>query len=79
MANTKFETQKGSNQNSWFLNGKNHTPPETKAIKQPPAPQTKHQTQSKTTTPCEMEKPRFYQLRLNKPHDKHGPLKQHMA
>jgi hypothetical protein len=28
MANTKFETQEGSNQNTGFLNGKNHTPPE---------------------------------------------------
>jgi hypothetical protein len=40
MANTKFKTQEGSNQNIGFLNGKNHTPPETKAIKQAP-PQTK--------------------------------------
>jgi hypothetical protein len=33
MANTNFETQEGSNQNTIFLNGKNHTPTETKAIK----------------------------------------------
>jgi hypothetical protein len=45
MANTKFPTQEGSNQNTSFLNGKNHTPPETKANKN------KHQTQPKTPTP----------------------------
>jgi hypothetical protein len=57
MANTKFETQEGSNQNIGFLNGKNRTPPKTKAIKQA-LPQTKtnqikRQTQSKTPTPPE--------------------------
>jgi hypothetical protein len=80
MANTKFETQEDSNQNTRFLNGKKHTPPETNAIKQAPpqtkANQTKCQTQSKTPTPLEVENPRFYQLSLNKPQDKHRPLKQ---
>jgi hypothetical protein len=33
MANTKFQTQEGGNQNTRFLNGKNHTPLETKANK----------------------------------------------
>jgi hypothetical protein len=49
MVNTKFQTQEGSNQNTWFLNGKNHTPLGTQAIKQAPpqtkANQTKRQTQ----------------------------------
>jgi hypothetical protein len=31
MANTKFPTQEGSDQNIRFLNTKDHTPPETKA------------------------------------------------
>jgi hypothetical protein len=48
MANTKFETQEGSNQNTSFLNGKNHTPPETKAHKN------KRQTQPKMPTPPEV-------------------------
>jgi hypothetical protein len=64
MANTKFKTQEGSNQNTRFLNGKNYTPPETKAIKQAPprtkANQPKRQTQSKTPTPSEVENPRLY-------------------
>jgi hypothetical protein len=75
MTNIKFETQEDSNQNIGFLNGKNHTPPKTKAIKQAP-PQTKRQTQSKTPTPLDVESPRIYQLSLNKPQDKHTPLKQ---
>jgi hypothetical protein len=58
MANTKFQTQEGSNQNSSFLNGKNHTPPETKANKN------KCQTQAKTPTPPEVENTKFYQLSL---------------
>jgi hypothetical protein len=33
MANTKFSTQEGSNQNTGVLNGKNQTPPKTKVIK----------------------------------------------
>jgi hypothetical protein len=32
----KLSTQEGSNQNTRFLNGKSHTPPETKGIKQAP-------------------------------------------
>jgi hypothetical protein len=31
MANIKFQTQDGSNQNTRFLNAKDHTPPEPKA------------------------------------------------
>jgi hypothetical protein len=80
MANTKFETQEDNNQNTGLLNDKNHTPPETKAIKQGPpqskANQTKHQTQSKKPTLSEVENSRFYQLSLNKTQDKHRPLKQ---
>jgi hypothetical protein len=80
MTNTKFETQEGINQNTGFLNGKNHTLPETKAIKQAlpqtKANQTKRPTQSKTITPPEVENTRFYQLSLDKPQDKHRPLKQ---
>jgi hypothetical protein len=33
MANTMFETQDGSNQNTSFLNGKNHTPLKPRQIK----------------------------------------------
>jgi hypothetical protein len=33
MANTKMQTQEGSKQNTRFVYGKTHTPPETKAIK----------------------------------------------
>jgi hypothetical protein len=80
MANTKFKIQEGSNQNPGFLNGKNYTPPETKAIIQAPpqtkANQTNHQTKSKAPTPPEVENIRFYQLSLNKPQDKYRPLKQ---
>jgi hypothetical protein len=54
MANTKFKTQESSNQNTSFLNGKNHTSPETKANKD------KRQTQPKTPTPPEVENTRFY-------------------
>jgi hypothetical protein len=57
MANTKFETQEGSNENTGFLNGKNRTPPKIKAIKQDSPQtktnQTKRQTQSKTPVPPE--------------------------
>jgi hypothetical protein len=49
MANTKFQTQVGTNQNTGFLNGKNHTPPEIKANKN------KRQTQSKMPTPPQMK------------------------
>jgi hypothetical protein len=52
MANTMFETQEGSNQNTSFLNGKNHTPPETKANKN------KRQNQTKMPTPSEIENTR---------------------
>jgi hypothetical protein len=45
MAYTKFETQEGSNQNTCFLNDKNHTPPEAKAYKN------KSQTQPKNQLP----------------------------
>jgi hypothetical protein len=65
MANTKFLTQEGSNQNTSFLNGKNHTPPETKANKN------KHQTQTKRSTPPEVENTKFYPLSLEKPQVKH--------
>jgi hypothetical protein len=79
MVNTNLKTQEGSNQNTGFLNGKNHTPPEIKAIKQAPpqtkANQTKRQTQSKMLTPPEVKNQRFYQLSLNKPQDKHRPIK----
>jgi hypothetical protein len=68
MANTKFETQHGSNQNSRFLNGKSHTPLETKVN------QTKRQAQPKMPTPLEVENTRFYQMRLDKPQDKVRPL-----
>jgi hypothetical protein len=70
MANTKFQTQEDSNQNTSFLNGKNHTPPETKANKN------KQQTQPKTPTPPKVENTKFYQLILDKPQIKLRPLKQ---
>jgi hypothetical protein len=48
-------TQEGSNQTQGFSMARDHTPPETNAIKQAPrgtkANQTKRQTQSKTPTP----------------------------
>jgi hypothetical protein len=66
----KFQTQEGSKQNTRFLNAKDHTPPETKEN------QTKRQTQSKTSTPPEVENTRFYQMSLDKHQDKHRPLKQ---
>jgi hypothetical protein len=44
IVNTKFQTQEGSNQNTSFLNGKTHTPPETKANKN------KRQTKPKMPT-----------------------------
>jgi hypothetical protein len=49
---------------------KDHTPHETKAK------QTKRQTQRKTPTPYEEENAKFHQLSLDKPQDKHMPLKQ---
>jgi hypothetical protein len=52
MADNKFKTQEGSNQNTSFLNGKNHTPPEAKANKN------KCQTQPNTPTPPEIENTR---------------------
>jgi hypothetical protein len=68
--NIKFQTQEGSNQNSRFLNAKDRTPPESKIN------QTKREIQPKTLTPPEVENPRFYQLSLDKPQDKHILLKQ---
>jgi hypothetical protein len=68
VANIKFQTQKGSNQDMRFLHAKDHTPPE------PKAKHNKHQTQLKTRTPPEVENPRFYQISLDKPQDKHRPL-----
>jgi hypothetical protein len=68
--NTKFQTQEGSKKRTRFLNAKDHTPPEPKAN------QTKRQIQPKTPTPPKVENPRFYQMSLDKPQDKHRPLKQ---
>jgi hypothetical protein len=70
MANTKFQTQEGSKKSTRFLNTKNHTPPKRKAK------HTKRQTQSKTRTLPEVENPRFYQISLDKPQDKHRLLNQ---
>jgi hypothetical protein len=70
MVTTKFQTQEGSKKSTKFLNAKDHTPPE------PKAKHNKRQTQSKTQTPPEVENPRFYQISLDKPQDKHRPLKQ---
>jgi hypothetical protein len=70
MANTKLQTQEGSNQNTRFLNTKDHTPPESKVK------HNKRQTQLKTQTPPEVQNTRFYQISLDKPQDKHRPLKQ---
>jgi hypothetical protein len=70
MANTKFQTQEGSKKSTRFLNAKDHTPPE------PKVKHTKRQTQSKMRTPPEVENPRFYQISLDKPQDKHRLLKQ---
>jgi hypothetical protein len=61
MVNTNFKTQEGTKQNRRFLNVKDHTPPKPKAN------QTKCQTQSKMTTPSEVENTRFYQMSLDKP------------
>jgi hypothetical protein len=69
MANTKFPTKEGNNQNSRFHNGKRPYPPETKAN------QNKCQTQTKTPTPPEVENTKFHQLSLYKPQDKHRLLK----
>jgi hypothetical protein len=84
MANTLFQTQEGSNQNRSFLNGKNHTPPETKASKKQAQNSTKdttplkrsHTQMTMTKTPPEVENTKFYQLRLDKPQVKLRPLKQ---
>jgi hypothetical protein len=70
MANIKFWTQEGSNQNARFLNAKDHTPPE------PKVKHNKSQTQSKMRTPPEVKNPMFYQTSLDKPQGKHRPLKQ---
>jgi hypothetical protein len=70
MVNTKFQTQEGSNQNTSILDGKNQTPPETKANKN------KRQTQPNAPTPPEVENTKFYQLSLDKPQVKLRPLKQ---
>jgi hypothetical protein len=73
MINNKFSTQEGSNQNTRFLNAKDHTPPETKVNhKLPPTKvnQIKRQTQSKAPTPPED------QMSLDKPQDTHKPLNQ---
>jgi hypothetical protein len=80
MANTKFETQEDNNQNTSFLNVKNHIPPDTKAHNN------KHQTQPKMPTPTEVVNTRFYQLSLDisfpneslgNPRIKPRPLTQH--
>jgi hypothetical protein len=70
MVNTNFQTQEGSNHNTSFLNGKNHTPPEIKANN------SKRQTQTNTSTPPEVENIMFHQFSLDKPQDKLRPLKQ---
>jgi hypothetical protein len=70
VANIEFWTQEGSNQDTRFLNAKDHTPPE------PKVKHNKHQIQPKTWTPPEVENPRFYQISLDKSQDKHMPLKQ---
>jgi hypothetical protein len=70
MANTNFQTQEGSNQNTSFLNGKKHTPSAIKANKN------KHQTQTKTLTPPKVENTIFHQFSLDKPQDKLRTLKQ---
>jgi hypothetical protein len=70
VANIKFQTQKGSNQDTRGLNAKDHTPPE------PKAKHNKRQIQSKTWTPPKVKNPRFYQISLDKSQDKHRPLKQ---
>jgi hypothetical protein len=59
-----------SNQNTRFLNAKDHTPYKTKAN------QIKRQTQQKTSTPPEIENTRFHQINLDKPQGKHRSLKQ---
>jgi hypothetical protein len=66
----KFRTQEGSNQNTRFLNTKDHTPPE------PKAKHNKRQTQSKMRIPPEVKNPMFYQMSLDKSQGKHRPLKQ---
>jgi hypothetical protein len=70
MTNTNFQNQEGIKQNTRFLNAKDHTPPKIKAN------QARHQIQSKTATPPEVENTRFYQMSLDKHQDKHRPLKQ---
>jgi hypothetical protein len=70
VANIKFRTQEGSNQDTRFLNAKDHTPPE------PMAKHNKCQIQPKTQTPPKVENPKFYQISLDKSEEKHRPLKQ---
>jgi hypothetical protein len=78
MTNTKFKTQERSNQNASFVNGKKHTPPETKTVpnstKDANSPSNKRQTQPKTLTPPEVENTRFHQLSLDKAQDKLRPF-----
>jgi hypothetical protein len=59
MTNIKFWTQEGRNQNTRFLNAKDHTPPE------PKVKHIKRQIQPKMRTPPEVNNPRFYQISLD--------------
>jgi hypothetical protein len=59
MTNIKFRTQEGSNQNTRFLNAKDHTPLE------PKVKHNKRQIQPKMWTPPEVENPKFYQISLD--------------
>jgi hypothetical protein len=70
MTHGKFKTLEGNNKAQGFSMAKDHTPPE------PKAKHNKHQTQPKAPTPPEVENPRFYPMSLDKPQDKHMPLKQ---
>jgi acyl-CoA thioesterase len=67
VANIRFQTQEGSNQDTKFLNAKDHTPPE------PNPKYNKRQIQPKTWTPP--ENPMFYQISLDKSQELR-PLKQ---
>jgi hypothetical protein len=70
MANTKFQTQEGSNQNiSFLISKKKHISPETKENKN------KRQTQPNTPTPPKIENTKFYHLSLDKSQVKLMPLK----
>jgi hypothetical protein len=79
MTNTTFQTQEGSNENMRFLNAKDHTAPEAKANhKLPLNPwqiKSSAKLDKKAPTPFEVENLRFYQMSLDKPQDKHRPLK----